>query len=173
MPNSLGIKTLGEVIDPTKVGWYLGIDPGLNGGLAVITPSSEVIYTKMPETERDAWEWVSGFPVITFAVIEKVGGYISSKPRANNGSAMFKFGMNYGGMRMALVAAGIPFSEAAPRTWQSTLKIQPRSKSETSHEWKTRLKAKAQQTFPAIKVTLSVADALLLAYYCRLVHGRG
>jgi hypothetical protein len=97
-----------------------------------------------------------------FAVIEKV----HAMP-GNGVSGMFKFGMSYGGLRMALIAAGIPFEEVQPRAWQKAMGIPPRSKTESGTQWKNRLKAKAQQLYPAEKVTLAVADALLIATYCQ------
>jgi hypothetical protein len=100
----------------------------------------------------------------SFAVIEKVGGYIG-KPQP--GSAMFKFGMSYGGLRMALIAAGISFLEVTPQQWQKTLGVSTKKKNETKGKFKNRLKALAQQIFPSVKVTLATADALLLAEYAR------
>lgn len=149
---------------------YIGIDPGASGGLACLTPGG-VYHTPMPETERDVWDWVNDTPKYRangspcFAVIEKVGGYIQGNKLP--GSAMFNFGRSYGGLRMALIAAGIPFEEATPQRWQKTLGIPSRKKDESKGQFKNRLKARAQQLFPSVKVTLATADALLIAEYCR------
>ena len=156
---------------------YVGIDPGSSGGLAALHNRPSCV--SMPDTDRDLWDWISQTadsltPV--FAVIEKVSGWTggnknkSGAPYAHEGapgSAMFKFGTSYGGLRMALVAAGIPFEEVVPRTWQKALGITPRAKTESKGQFKNRLKAKAQQLFPSEKVTLATADALLIAEYCR------
>lgn len=99
-----------------------------------------------------------------FAVIERVSGYVGE---AQPGSAAFKFGQSYGGLRMALVAAGIPFEEVTPQVWQRKMGVTPRRKDESKTAWKNRLKAKAQQLYPGVKVTLATADALLLVEYCR------
>ncbi len=161
------------VSGPRKV--YLGVDPGANGGLAAVTTSGSFGVASMPDTERDVWEWFADvkrqFPGCDpFAVIEKVSGYIGE---AQPGSAAFKFGASYGGLRMALVAAGIPFEEVTPQKWQKFLGIPPRNNKggETKTAFKNRLKAKAQQLFPGVKVTLATADALLIMEYCRRVHG--
>jgi hypothetical protein len=122
----------------------------------------------MPATERDVWEFFSRtiynpeFKRRSMAVIEKV----HSMPGQGVHST-FKFGMGYGGLRMALIAAGIPFIEATPQAWQKELEIPPRKKTETKTQFKNRLKAMAQQLFPGVDVTLKTADALLIAYYCR------
>ena len=149
---------------------YLGIDPGASGGLAILNGSATEAVA-MPATERDVWLWICSDSPATreylpqFAVIEKVGGYVRGAS-GNVGSAMFRFGVSYGGLRMALVAAGIPFEEVPPRKWQKALGISPRRKDEARVQWKNRLKAKAQQLFPRECVTLATADALLIATYC-------
>ena len=139
----------------------------------------------MPSTERDIWDW---FSVLnsknTIAVIEKVGGFAGV---GHPGSRMFNFGKGYGGLRMALIAAGIPFDEISPQTWLNAMRIPlkkrgpareiinkkgksqkvPGEFTETGSQWKSRLKARAQQLYPEIDVTLKTADALLIATYCR------
>ena len=150
---------------------YIGIDPGASGGLAIIgLGRMDGVWLKpMPKTERDVYEWLAlelpSEENHLFAVIEKVGGYVGGNGQP--GSAMFKFGMSYGGLRMALIANGIPFDEIAPRTWQKAFGVAPRKKTESKSQFKNRLKAKAQQLFPNQKITLATADALLLAEYCR------
>jgi len=178
-----------------KYSTYLGIDAGKNGGLAAIVDGSpEAVH--MPVTERDVWDWFDQWnpehgPLV--AVIEKVWGHVG---RNQPGSAMFNFGANYGGLRMALIAADIPFEDATPQRWQKAMGIperKPHTKTrrvlikkgknkgkqrdekyggETDTQWKNRLKAKAQQLFPKLHVTLATADALLIALYtCRKARG--
>jgi hypothetical protein len=151
---------------------FFGVDPGATGGLALLYEgSSDVDVGPMPDTEADILEWFrvrwAGGDYQPFAVIEKVGGFVKGNPAP--GSAMFKFGCGYGGLRMALIACGIPFEEVTPQKWQKALGITPRdnkgNESKSSH--KNRLKAKAQQLFPGEKITLAVCDALLIAEYCR------
>ncbi len=157
-----------------RTGWeqtgYLGIDPGASGGLALIH-GGLVELSAMPATEEDVYNWLiapvpgrNGGNVTKVAVIEKVQGFIGN---AHPGSAMFKFGMSYGGLRMALIAARIPFTEVTPAAWQKKLGITPRGKDEEKRVFKNRLKARAQQLYPGAGVTLATADALLLASYCR------
>lgn len=153
---------------------YLGVDPGMSGGMAAVTADGTGAYVSMPATERDVWEWFrqlayehahpSGLATTTFAVIEKV----HAMP-GNGVSGMFKFGQSYGFLRACLIAAGIPFEEVTSQRWQKALNITPRDKrgGETSTQFKNRLKARAQQLFPNAKVTLATADALLLAEFCR------
>ncbi len=154
---------------------YLGIDPGKSGGIVSILThqkgETEIEAVSMPPTERDVWEFIQDVresAATCHAVIEQVQGYIGG---AQPGSAMFKFGMSYGGLRMALVAAGIPFTEVVPRKWQAGLGIAPRKRQESKTAWKNRLKSFAQNRHPELRVTLGTADALLLADYCRQQNG--
>jgi hypothetical protein len=121
----------------------------------------------MPKTERDICDFIFGLPANTVAVIERV----HAMP-GNGASSMFTFGRSYGSARMALIAASVSFEESDPRTWQKALGIPPRRKSqgETPRAFKNRLRAHAQQLFPSEKITLAVADALLLSEYCRRKH---
>ena len=145
---------------------FLGIDPGASGGLAYYL--RDMWAEPMPATESDIWYFFDGHRTAAFAVIEKVGGYVAGNPTP--GSAMFKFGRSYGGLRMALVAARIGFEEVTPQKWQKEMGL-IRAKSEDNTRWKNRLKQKAQQLFPTANVTLKTADAILIAEYCRRVHG--
>jgi hypothetical protein len=172
---------------------YLGIDPGASGGIAVQS-FGEIYCVPMPKTERDVWGVINGYRhESAVAVIERVGGYIQGN--ATPGSAMFNFGVSYGGLRMALIAAGIRFEDVPPQKWQKALGIAPRKSGKTKMVssdddpkvpflctelkevggesktvFKNRLKAKAQQLFPEQKVTLATADALLLLEYCTRIY---
>lgn len=145
---------------------WLGIDPGLSGGLAAIGLAIRVC--SVPKTDRDVLNWFNWFcsdgSGSVVAIIEKVQGFIGTP---HPGSAMFKFGKSYGGLCMALTAAKIPFEEVTPRVWQKALGIVPRGRAETKSNFKDRLKQKAQQLFPRAEITLATADALLIAEYCR------
>ncbi len=163
MPKSLHAYPQNQLVFGTEPAFF-GIDPGKSGGLAMIRGRA-VIAVPMPATERDVWEWISNASPSDYAVIEKVGGFIQGNPTP--GSAMFSFGAGYGGLRMALVARGVPFEECPPQRWQKAIGIGGRKKGEIKTVWKNRLRAKAQQLFPTLKVTLATADALLIATYCR------
>jgi len=150
---------------------FIGIDPGQSGGLAQLDSEGVVSLNPMPVTERDIFEWFDpwiGEPfAYPFACIEKV----HAMPQQGV-SSTFKFGVGYGGLRMALIAAGVPFEEVTPRAWQKALGIPPRKvKRESKTLFKSRLKAKAQQLFPQERITLKTCDALLIMEYCRRTYG--
>lgn len=130
-----------------------------------------LVATSMPATEKDVLDWLlehtDNLDLSCIASLE----YVRSSPQMGVASA-FTFGWGYGGLRMALLALGIPFNEVRPRAWQQQLGIPKRGKSEDNTHWKNRLKIRAQELFPTVKVTLATADALLLAEYCRRTYTR-
>ena len=146
---------------------YIGIDPGATGALVALFKRSEAFATTpMPATMPEILDWFRRVATLdAHAVIERVGGYVRGVDAP--GAAMFNFGKGYGALLMALCAAGVPHEEVTPNVWMRGLGISPRKKGEARKDWKSRLKAKAQQLFPREKVTLVTADALLIAEYCR------
>ena len=152
---------------PVIPNWYLGIDPGQSGGIALVSSDKNAWAVKMPDTEANIWDVICEYcDRASMALIEKV----HSMPKQGVASS-FKFGGGYGGLRMAMVAAGIPFDEVTPQKWQKALGIVARNtKTESKSDHKKKMLAKAQQLFPGIKVTLATADALLIAEYCRRVY---
>lgn len=162
--------------------YYLGIDPGVSGGLASIGGSSSVELTPMPGTDQEIWDWVRKFSppyggIDVYVAIEKVGGWIGGNPKYQHsgqpGSAMFRFGASYGALKMAVTAAGYGVEpgrviEVIPRTWQKALGIPPKG-IKTKEEHKRLLCQRARELFPTTHITLKTCDALLLAHYCRLL----
>ena len=87
----------------------------------------------------------------------------------------FTFGEGFGRLKMALVAAGIPYELVEPQRWQKEFSIASRKAKEPKKLLKERCRAMAQQLFPDLSIwtgTLglqrAVCDAVLLAEYaCR------
>jgi len=132
----------------------LGIDPGAKGGFAL--GSEETTHWKMPESERDVYESIHTVAdVADFAYIEAV----HSMP-GQGVASMFKFGMNYGMLRAFLIALGIPFETITPAKWQGVLQCRSGGDKKVTYR-------RAQELFPAIKVTHYIADALLIMEYGR------
>lgn len=171
MPKLVDTSVQYDTIEPKA---FIGIDPGVGGGLAVVSRDGKwASAVAMPSTEAEVWKWVSG-NYMAFGCIELVGGYVGSYNRedgddgskSNPGSAMFVFGQSYGALRMALVAAEIPFEAVRPQAWQKYLGIE-RAEEVGVTQWKNRLKSEAQRLFPDVKVIKKTADALLIAEYAR------
>ena len=177
MPKLIDTSVQSDVVGAIA---FVGIDPGVGGGLAVVSRDGKWANAiAMPSAEAEVWKWfgqviqISG-RLFTFGCIELVGGYVGSYNReegddgskSNPGSAMFVFGQSYGALRMALVAAEIPFEAVRPQAWQKELGIM-RTGEVGVTQWKNRLKLEAQRLFPDIKVIKKTADALLIAEYAR------
>ena len=114
---------------------------------------------------------------VPVAYMELVSGYIKPpKPKAPGEESsrddfrlegmshrMFAFGKSVGIPIGAMRALGIPVNEVPPAKWQKALGIS--RSGATRQAWKNKLKDRAQQLYPEIKVTLAIADALLLLNY--------
>ena len=64
-----------------------------------------------------------------------------------------------------MTAAGIRWEYVTPQKWQREFGLILPKLSNTDK--KNRHKAVAQQLFPDVKITHAIADALLIAEYCR------
>lgn len=143
---------------------YIGIDPGASGGIAAIV-GGLVRAQVMPATKRDILDVLreaQALDVTAHAVLERVW----SSPGWGHVGA-FKFGGSFHSLEMALLACNIPYDLVLPRRWQAEMGVsypagRPRDKNIT--------KRRAQALFPFRRITHGVADALLLAEYCRRVH---
>lgn len=145
---------------------HIGIDPGQSGGIAVVASGRDPRAWKMPETERDVYDLIYSlrqwYDLAPVATIEVVGGFTKAGG-GQPGSTMFNFGRGYGGLRMAVIACGIPLAEVRPQAWQKTLGCLTGGDKNVS-------KAKAQMLFPSLKITHAIADALLIAEWSRQKH---
>jgi len=151
---------------------YIGIDPGKKGGIAWIL-GQRIFYEPMPETETDLKTLFSNelSGLDAFAFIEKV----HAMPEQGR-SSIWTFAEGFGGLRMCLVWAGIPFETVTPMTWQKSLRIPKKGKNESKNQHKEKLRAKAQELYPKLKIwskpktkgkQLAICDSLLIATYCK------
>ena len=147
----------------------IGIDPGSSGGIAVLFVDGSVVSVrKMPDTPQDILDYLRRFcgtelfgsKVVCY--MEKVGTGIPGQ----SSKATATFARHNGHLEMALLSLGIPTIEVTPQKWMKFYQL-GKSSDYSKTDWKNRLKSKAQQLFPREKVTLAVADALLIAEYGR------
>jgi len=147
---------------------YIGIDPGANGGIAVIDDAGRLEYhTKMPPLHECAklFRQYAKYGNSTMVYIEKV----NSMP--NQGVvSVFTFGKAYGQLLGILAAYDFVYLEIPPKTWQ---KLYIFERSETKKDHKNALKNAAQSLYPDVKMTLYIADAILLAHYAYQSRPKG
>jgi hypothetical protein len=139
----------------------IGIDPGINGGIAWIT-DGKLCVEKMPDTLQDLWDLIVSISMNAGSGGTGIHAYlesVSSSPQMGVKSA-FTFGNGYGHLEMALTAAGIPFERVRPQVWQKEMGCLTKGDKNVS-------KRKAQELFPSTKVTHAIADSMLIAAYGR------
>jgi len=140
--------------------YFMGLDPGKSGGVALVSEDGNYTITqKVTDSERDLWLFFKEYSSeIQFAKLELV----HSSPQMGVRSA-FSFGQSYGFLRGILISSEIPFDEVRPQKWMKHLSC-------LTGGDKNVTKRKAQQLFPKLKITHAVADALLIAEYCRQIR---
>lgn len=154
----------------------IAIDPGKSGGVAVAGFGAVACHA-MPETEGDVLDLIRGIKsgadiecvphgpaVETICVLEEVSGFAG---KAQPGSAMFRFGENFGFIKGVVQTLGIKLELVRPQVWQKAFGLGTASACASKTEWKNKLKAEAQRRFPNLHVTHKTADALLILEWKR------
>lgn len=150
---------------------FLGIDPGWNGYLAVYDDASNTLSIhKMPKQVSEIVSLMESIyhteattsNGIEFCVVEKVQGYIGNP---HPGSAMFKFGQNYGIIQACLEFFYIPHLFITPQKWHRMLAIPQRNKKQTDSQYKAFLAETCRNLLPmhSQKINKANADSVLLA----------
>ena len=142
---------------------FIGIDPGKNGGVACIY-EDRLLADRCPSTIAEMAQYIESIcskaqDIQKFAVIERV----HSMPGQGVVST-FTFGQNFGAWKAILSSYKIPYVETTPYKWMKTFgSFSGMDKKERKH----RLKEIALQQYPGYKINLTIADAILIAVYCR------
>ena len=145
----------------------IGIDPGVNGGVAIIDDKwkdKAIEAVKCPDTIKDMADYLNVHcydNIKTLCIIEKVHSFPGQGVRS-----VFTFGKNYGQWLGILASHDIPYKEVPPQTWMKHYGAMPRDRGQR----KRHLKHLAQSLYPSIKVTLYNSDAILLANYPKMVY---
>lgn len=160
---------------------WCGVDVGASGAAVAILEDGTIKMCRFnTATDKDIWLF---FEALSFDYDCKcVVELVHSMPGDGSASA-FSFGDKAGFIRGCLVAASIPFIQKTPQTWMKfysmkreivkdpvTKKETPNSESKT--DFKRRLKSKAEQLYPQLKITNDVADAVLIANFAKVMEGQ-
>jgi crossover junction endodeoxyribonuclease RuvC len=157
----LAIQRGGSSFEVTIV--ILGIDPGLDGGIAILDGSSIELLETIPTQPKggfikrqiDAQKLSNILRVYPDLVCYLEG--VASRP-GQGVASVFSFGDTYGAIRGVLGALNIPTYTVTPSKWKKELKISSKEDS---------LKA-SKELFPSVqfkKKDHNIAEALLIAYY--------
>ena len=141
---------------------FIGIDPGINGGIAIIYNDAYTVQ-KCPNTIQEMADMLIALKdhapnLPMYCIIEKV----HSMP-GNSGRSMFTFGCNYGQWLGILATLRIPYTEVIPNKWMKHYGTMKRDKKDR----KNHIKHLAQQRYPDVKITLATSDAMLIANYLK------
>ncbi len=160
---------------------YLGVDPGVNGALAILV-DGELVVHDLPTVangkgkgrrEIDAYELARIIAVagtITHAFVEKVGAM------PTDGSIQaFSFGQVFGTIRGVLSAHFMPITLVSPIKWRNALGVrrsEKRGDKQPSVDMANQLFPKYNHLWRA-KCHADRAEAALIAEYCRRTIGSG
>lgn len=139
---------------------YIGIDPGKDGALAVISQEGEPdIIPFSPDAYRAV---LSHMPRECKCCLERVG----AMPKQGV-SSMFHFGENYGFIQGLLTAYSIPYELVTPNKWKKEFQVTSDKNSSI---------AVCKRLFPGVSMRKTdrcrtdhdgMAEALLMAEYAR------
>lgn len=156
-------------MNQTRIG-LTAIDPGGSGGIAWINHDGQVQTEKIPETNGDLINILTGLRVAYGArwevFLEDVPFGIGS---GANPSAMAKLHRRAGVVEGVVQALGGRLVMVTPQKWQKFFSLGTKAGScgGNTTKWKNKLKGEAQRRFPGVDVTLDISDALLILDYGR------
>lgn len=139
------------------VRYFLGIDPGKSGGLAIVNSNGLLIDTfKMPDNAYELFALVSAikesWPNI-ICYLEDVGANAFTK-------ASYCLGHSRGSIEVALAANKIRLELVKAVKWMTALKCKTGGDKNITKQTALRL-------FPDVQVNHAIADAILIAEYGR------
>ena len=160
--------------------FYMGIDPGVTGAIAVLDQNHTVV--ELMDCPK------GGIPGMMDGIDELTSKVIETKASENSklfacleevqgipgmgSNSTFAFGVNFGAWQAIIKALGIPYILVKPQKWQKATLDGPQKKGTT----KERSLATAQRLFPqkglGLAKTNGRPDALNLARYA-IQHFRG
>jgi hypothetical protein len=144
---------------------YIGIDPGVSGGMTVIDEEGVIRAFKCPDKVIDMSMLFDVAVGNTSAdhvkfLMERVWA------RPNNASSRaFAFGVNYGQWLGISASADVHIHTQLPQHWIAWFGCPKGMESRDRKNW---LKDKAKELYPELKkVTLATADSVLIAHYAK------
>ena len=145
---------------------FIGIDPGKNGGVAILNevPDHETtISFKCPETPVEmAYSLISTIPEdVSYNDVLVVVEHVHAMPK-NGVVSMFSFGQNLGRWEGILGAFELNVTYVGPRVWMQHYDCKPGMDKKDRNRY---LRGIAEDLFPNINMTFNISDALLIANY--------
>ena len=157
---------------------FIGIDPGVNGYIAKIISPTEVEIDPIGDIFEWPWFEMNLLSDEVIIVAEKV------QPRPNQGlKGVVTSCVNYGRLDASMFWHELSPFWVTPQKWQRAMGLSRRWQrpkgltDEQYSSWKYSERKKwhkreAKALFPALKITLLNADALLIAEYARRFYNK-
>lgn len=141
--------------------YFIGIDPGKKGAIAILDKKGIVLVFDCPLCEKEIdlqaiSEELEAFKDSAFCLIEKA----QAMPKQGV-TSMFNYGTGYGAYKGILTALKIPFQEIRPQVWKKEFNL---------NSTKGLSVQTARQLFPKEEIRNAQdgrAEALLIAEYAR------
>ena len=140
---------------------YIGIDPGISGGVAVIDKLDNATCIACPKTPMLMGEELFGMIPRDGTEIIATIEHVHAFPTDGRSSA-FKFGRNFGQWEGILSEMDVPYSLITPYAWQKHFECPKFDAKKLRKRW---LKEKAEELYPHLKITFKVSDAILIARF--------
>lgn len=140
---------------------WIGIDPGVHGGIACIDAAGGVRTLKHLGDYEDAVliGWICQLLQDGLAPARTVIEKVASSPQMGVRSA-FTFGKQFGRVCFLVSAAGLSYELVTPQKWQKALGCMTGGDKNVTKQFALNL-------FPNHKVTHADADAICIAEYAR------
>ena len=150
---------------------YIGIDPGKNGGVMVITETGEVTAYKCPDNEFDMSVL---FRLLIGDTAPDNVKLLMERVWARPGNAVrsaFTYGVNYGQWLGVTASHEIEMNTVLPNNWIKWIGCPKGLPVKERKHW---LRDKAKELYPELKkVTLATADAILITHYAKEEYFNG
>lgn len=153
---------------------YVGIDPGVNGAIAMINDRGKVCLYPLRDMTLQSMVFLfesifvigqGGPPMIV--MLERLHALPSS---FRGCSTSWTLSGSYHSIKTLLAVYEVKVDEVLPAKWQSEIGVTIK-KSKVKVDKKKINREKAQFLFPKVEgINLDTADALLIAEYCRRIH---
>lgn len=153
--------------------WFLGIDPGFTGAVAIYCPETGALVVEdMPVLKDPKGRTVLNHKALFELLRPTVGNVIAylekvAAMRGQGVSSTFRFGQGYGAIEMALAAHEIPTHDVTPAKWKRRLGLS--SDKGVSRGLATKLFPSHAESFKRVKDD-GRAEAALIAYYGAQQH---
>ena len=144
---------------------YIGIDPGISGGIAVIDTRGTIKAYKCPSSSEEMsllFQMCIGrtAPDNVRLLMERVWARPTNAVRA-----AFSYGTNYGQWLGIAACHEIKMNTVIPVSWIKWVGCPKALKRDVRKRW---LKEKARELYPKVnKLTLATSDAILITHYAR------